>query len=73
MGDHAGVTRYYMIISQRIYHPNLAHHIRSCITGGYIYQMFKHGKQTSRPWQKRINIITPTLTSFIWILNTCLG
>ena len=50
-----------MAISQRFYHPNHAHHIRTYITGHHICQMCKEGRQPTIPFQKRININTPAL------------
>ena len=52
MGDHTGVTKAYMTISQHIYCPNLAHHICAYITGCHICQMIKAGKKYDQPFNK---------------------
>ena len=48
-------------ISQRFYCPNLAENLRAYITGCHICQMFKKSKNSQRPYQKRMNINTPTM------------
>ena len=62
IGGHSGITKCYQTISQRFYCPNLAENLRAYITGCHICQMLKKGKNLQRPYQKRVNINTPTMT-----------
>ena len=62
LGGHTGITKCYHTISQRFYYPNLADNLRTYITGCYVCQMFKKGKDFKRPYQKRINLNVPLMT-----------
>ena len=62
IGGNTGITKYYQTISQRFYCPNLAENLRAYITGCHICQMFKKDKNFQRPYQKRMNINTHTMT-----------
>ena len=62
IGGHNAITKCYQSISQRFYCPNLAENLRAYITGCHICQIFKKGKNFQRPYQKRMNINTPTMT-----------
>ena len=62
MGGHMGMMKTYMTIGQRFFCPNLTHHIRAYLIGCHVCQMVKAGKPFKRPFQKRINVNTPTLT-----------
>ena len=62
MGGHMGITKTYMAIGQRFFCPNLTHHICAYLIGCHVCQMVKAGKPIKRPFQKRININTPTMT-----------
>ena len=61
-GRQNGITKTYRAISDRYYCPNLAFHLRAYITGYHLCQLFKNAKRFSRPFQKRINLNTPSLT-----------
>ena len=61
MGGHMGMTKTYMTIGQRFFCPNLAHHICAYLIGCHVCQMVKAGKPIKHPFQKRINVNTPTM------------
>ena len=56
-----GITKTYLTISQQVFCPNLAHHVRAYIIGCHVCQMVKAGKRPQWPFQKRINIGIPAL------------
>ena len=60
-GSRTGITKCYMMINQRYYIPNLAHHIHAYITGCHVCQLLKAGPRFNRPHQRWININVPTL------------
>ena len=62
LGGHTGITKCYHTISQRFYCPNLAENLRAYITGCHVCQLFKKGKDSKRPYQKRINLNVPAMT-----------
>ena len=57
-GEHNGIIK---TISDRLYCPNLAFHLRAYITGCHLCQLFKNAKRFSRAFQNRINLNTPSL------------
>ena len=63
LGGHTGITKCYHTISQRFYCPNLAENLRAYITGCHVCQLFKKGKDFKRPYQKRINLNVPAMTT----------
>ena len=52
----------YRTISDRFYCPNLAFDFRAYITGCHLCQLLKYAKRFNRPFQKRINLNTSSLT-----------
>ena len=62
IGGYNGITKIYRTISDRYYCPNLAFHLRAYMTGCHLCQLFKNAKRFSRPFQKRTNFNTSSLT-----------
>ena len=60
-GSHTGITKCYMMINQRYYISNLAHQIRTYITGCHVCQLLKACPRFNRPHQRWININVPAL------------
>ena len=53
---HQGVTKTYLMISDRFYIPNLMHYLRSYIKGCHICQLNRKDKLLERQLQLRINL-----------------
>ena len=62
IGAHAGIVKCYQTISEKYYCPNLAHHLRAYITGCHTCQTMKSGEKINRPFHKRVNLTTPSMS-----------